>query len=182
MMTLSLKNLHERYVVTTADKSGNNVVFICKKFYHERILRELGARPGSNETKGNSTYKVCSMSVESIIQSQVDFCKRYGIDLATAQRSLPYFHWLPKLHKRPYGSRFIAASTCCSTAIISKVLTACLGLVKQCQLGYYDAVYRNSGIEGYRLIKNSDEVSEVVSEVKEVRGSFAILFWLPCAT
>ena len=58
----SLKDLHERYVVTTADKAGNNVVFICK-----RILSELGACPGSNETKGNSTYKVCSMSVDSII-------------------------------------------------------------------------------------------------------------------
>ena len=163
----SLKDLHERYVVTTADKAGNNVVFICKKFYHERILSELGACPGSNETKGNSTYKVCSMSVDSIIKSHVDFCKRYGIDLATAQRSLPYFHWLPKLHKKPYGSRFIAASSCCSTTIISKVLTACLGLIKQRQQGYYDAVYRNSGIQGYWLIKNSDEVSEVVSEVNQ---------------
>ena len=50
-MQQSLKDLHERYVVTTADKAGNNVVFICKKFYHERILSELGACPGSNETK-----------------------------------------------------------------------------------------------------------------------------------
>ena len=26
-----LQNLHERFVVTTADKAGNNIVFICKK-------------------------------------------------------------------------------------------------------------------------------------------------------
>ena len=97
-MHQSLKDLHERYVVSTADKAGNNVV--CKKFYHERILSELGACPGRNETKGTSTYKACLMSVENIIKSHVDFCKRYGIDLATAQRSLPYFHWLPKLHKK----------------------------------------------------------------------------------
>ena len=109
------------------------------------------------------------MSVDSIIKSRghVDFCKRYGIDLSTAQRSLPYFHWLPKLYKKLYGSRFIAASSCCSTTIISKVLTAGLGFVKQRQQGYYDAVYRNSGIQGYWLIKNSDEVSEVVSEVNQ---------------
>ena len=154
-------------VVTTADKAGNNVVFICKKFYHEHILSEVGACTGSNETKVNSTYKVSSMSVDCIIKFHVNFCKRYGIDLATAQRSLPYFHWSPKLHKKPYGSRFIAASSCCSTTIISKVLTACLGLVKQRQQGYYDAVYRNSGMQGYWLIKNSDEVSEVVSEVNQ---------------
>ena len=34
-----------------------------------------------------------------------------------------------------------------------------MGLIKQRQQGYYDAVYRNSGIQGYWLIKNSDEVS-----------------------
>ena len=37
--------------------------------------------------------------------------------------------------------------------------------LKQRQQGYYDAVYRNSGIQGYWIIKNSDEVSEVVSDV-----------------
>ena len=29
-----LQNLHERFVVTIADKAGNNIVFICKNFYH----------------------------------------------------------------------------------------------------------------------------------------------------
>ena len=110
---------------------------------------------------------MCSMSVYSIIKCHVDFCKRYWIDIATPQGSLPYFHWLPKLHQKPYGSLFIAASSCCSTTIISKVFTACLGLVKQRQQGYYDAVHRNSGIQGYWLIKNSDEVFEVVSEVNQ---------------
>ena len=60
----------------------------------------IGACPGSNETKGNSTCKVCSMSVDSIIKSHVDFCKKYGKDLATAQRSLPHFYiGYPKLTK-----------------------------------------------------------------------------------
>ena len=161
----SLKDLHEKYVVTTADKAGNNIVFICKKFYHERILSELGACPGSDDPKGNSTYKVCSKSINSILQSHVAFCKQYKIDLSKHFHSLPYFHWLPKLHKRPYGSRFIAASSSCSTTIISKILTACLSLVKQRQQRYYDAMYRNSGIQSYWLIKNSDEVSQVVSDV-----------------
>ena len=92
----SLKNLHayERYVVTTTDKAGgNNAVFICKKFYHERILNELGACRGSDERKGKSTYKdlVCSMSVDSIIKSHVDFCKRFGIDLANSPTFIAIF-------------------------------------------------------------------------------------------
>ena len=68
----------------------------------------------------------------------------------------------PKLHDKPYGSRFIAASSCCSTTIDSKVLTACFGLVNNANIS--DAVYRSSGLQGL-LIKNSHAVSEVVSEL-----------------
>ena len=38
-------------------ETGNFLVWPCKKFYHKRIFSELGACPGSNETKGNSTCK-----------------------------------------------------------------------------------------------------------------------------
>ena len=151
-------------------ETGNFLVWPCKKFYHKRIFSELGACPGSNESKGNSTCKeeiqkntkntkipkkslqprnswgwstirscdivwyrasvrhrrnprylcvassrcrywsqCCMISHDrtadqsheylgcndfffgqgSIFKSHVDFCKRYGIDLAMAQRSLP---------------------------------------------------------------------------------------------
>ena len=109
-------------------------------------------------------YRV-SWSVESIIKSNAEFCKRFGINLATAKLSLPCYPWFTKLHQKPYGGRSIAASRCCSTTIISKVLTACLGLVRQRQQGYYDAMYRNSGIQGYWLMRNSDEVAKVQSKV-----------------
>ena len=38
---------------------------------------------------------------------------------------LPSFYWLPKLHKKPYGSRFIAASNTCTTKQLSSLLTSC---------------------------------------------------------
>ena len=95
----SLKDLQEKYVITTAEKAGNNVVFICKNYYHENIWNELRACTGRNETIRNSTDRVCSLSTENIIKSHVDFCKKYKIDLTPAQCSLPYLHWLPKLHK-----------------------------------------------------------------------------------
>ena len=39
---------------------------------------------------------------------------------------LPFFptlYWLPKLHKRPYKTRFIAYSSSCTTTVLSKQLT-----------------------------------------------------------
>ena len=70
-------------------------------------------------------------------------------------KCLPYFHWLPKLHKTPYGSRFIAASSRCTTTLVSKILTACLDLVRKRQQVYYEAIYRNSSIKGYWLFQNT---------------------------
>ena len=32
------------------------------------------------------------------------------IDVQEQHEQLPSFYWLPKLYKKPYGSRFIAAS------------------------------------------------------------------------
>ena len=38
-----------------------------------------------------------------------------GVDVSPEQEELPSFYWLPKLHKTPYGTRFIhvAASNKC---------------------------------------------------------------------
>ena len=43
---------------------------------------------------------------------------------------LPTLYLLPKLHKRPYKARFIANSSSCTTAELSKLLTSCLTAVK----------------------------------------------------
>ena len=38
---------------------------------------------------------------------------------------LPTLYWLPKLHKRPYKSRFIANSSSCTPTELSILLTSC---------------------------------------------------------
>ena len=42
--------------------------------------------------------------------------------------------------------------------------TACLALVRKGQQVYYEVIYRNSGIKGFWLIQNSEEVSDLVSK------------------
>ena len=46
------------------------------------------------------------------------------------QSKLPTLFWLPKLHKRPYKSRFIAYSSLRTTTELSIVLTSCLTTIK----------------------------------------------------
>lgn len=71
---------------------------------------------------------------------------------------LPTLHWIPKLHKTPYKSRFISNSVSCTTKQLSILLTSCLTLIKSHWKRYCDTVYRNSGKNLFWSIKNSTEL------------------------
>ena len=68
------------------------------KFYHERVLGELGIAPGGPNT-GNSTYKVCPKSINDVVESHVEFYKGFNMTHPDKSKRTPYIHWLPKLHK-----------------------------------------------------------------------------------
>ena len=56
----TLSSLHDKYVVVPADKAANNVVFVCKSYYYQCLVRELGI----GETNVNSTYERTTLSKE----------------------------------------------------------------------------------------------------------------------
>ena len=55
--------------------------------------------------------------------------QKVNIVVEPEHEDLPSFYWLPKLHKNPYGKRFIAASNKCTTKSLSKLLTTCLAKI-----------------------------------------------------
>ena len=67
-------------------------------------------------------------------------------------------YWIPKLHKTPYKSRFIANSSVCTTTNLSKLLTSCLSAIKEHVIRYCSKVYDNSGVNLFWSIKNSGEI------------------------
>ena len=66
---------------------------------------------------------------------------------------LPTLYWLPKLHKRPYKSRFIANSSACTTTELSILLTSCLTAIKNHVIKYCTTVYERNGKNLYWSIK-----------------------------
>ena len=54
---------------------------------------------------------------------------------------LATLYWLPKLHKRPYKSCFIASSSSCTSIL----LTSCLTAIKNHVIQYCTAVYEKNG-------------------------------------
>ena len=66
--------------------------------------------------------------------------------------------FLPKLHKRPYKSRFIANSSACTTTELSILLTSCLTAIKNHVIKYCSTVYERNGKNLFWSIKNSGEI------------------------
>ena len=83
---------------------------------------------------------------------------------------LPTFYWLPKLHKRPYKSRFISNSSHCSTTILSKHITSALTAVKDHVMKYSETAFSNSNVNYFWSIKNSSEVIEKL-RLRNCQGS-----------
>lgn len=112
----------------------------------------------TNELSHTKAYTKVNSPERAIVSDHINKCKTLGLDIFINQEKLPTMYWIPKLHKNPYKSRFIANSTSCTTTNISKLLTSCLTKIKDHVQLYCDKTYQNSGINLFWSIKNSTDV------------------------
>ena len=83
---------------------------------------------------------------------------KFGVFVGEDHSKLPTLYRLPKLHKRPFKSRFIVNSSSCTTTELSILLTSCLTLIKNHVIKYCTIVYERNGKNLYWSIKNSGEI------------------------
>jgi hypothetical protein len=94
-----LRRLHENFVLVSADKASNNIVFVCKNYYHELcLLNELGF----TSTSGNTTYTRTNLTQDDILQNYLSVLNTFDLPKNQDQFDLPYLYWIPKLHKNPH--------------------------------------------------------------------------------
>ena len=105
-----------KYVFVPAGKAPNNIIIMCKRYYIETLIKELGLDNCSTAT-GNSAYTSCQMSSEDIVNTHDTFMKSLGIELSDDDKRLPYLYSTSKLHKSPVKHRFIAGSSKCTTVV-----------------------------------------------------------------
>ena len=72
----SLAELHSRFVVVPIDKAANNVAIICKRFYIQKLLDEVGV-PGN----ASPTYKLSEEEPNDIINNNSLLCEKFGLSL-----------------------------------------------------------------------------------------------------
>ena len=71
---------------------------------------------------------------------------------------LASLYWLPKLHKQPYKTRFIANSSACTTTELPILLNSCLTAIKNHVIKYCTTVCEKNGKNLFWSIKNSGEI------------------------
>ena len=77
------------------------------------------------------------------------------------------FYWLPKLHKTPYGTRFIAASNRCTTKQLSTLLTSCFKTIINHFKQYCNGIYKHTGVNCFWIIDNSKEVLDRLQNINK---------------
>ena len=65
-----------------------------------------------------------------VVRHRCHKATKFGMFVDEDHNKLPTLYWLPKLHKRPYKSRFITYSSSSSTTELSILLTSCLTAIE----------------------------------------------------
>ena len=65
----TLRRLYDDFVLVPADKAANNVIVVCKRYYIETLIKELGI---------NSTHIPSADSFDEILKSHCKFIESVG--------------------------------------------------------------------------------------------------------
>ena len=147
----TLHKLHANYVLVPADKAANNVIIVCKKYYIDTLVKELGI---NNVNISNPTYIPTDDSFEPLVKSDNHFITSVGLEMSEEDQNLPYLYWTPKLHKSPYKHRFIAGSSKCTTKDLSCLLTKVLSTIEDGLVRYCNTKTSRNGVSNMWILKN----------------------------
>lgn len=164
-----LDSLHSKFVIVPIDKAANNVSFICKRFYVEVILSEIGIIG-----EGNHTYLRSTTLKDEIIDVNVEYSKTLKMEVCEKEKDLPIMYWIPKKHKTPTGKRFIIASKLCSTKKISKAVSSVFKLIYNQVENYHSKAKFLSNYNKFWVIQNSDPILASITRINKRQNAKSI--------
>ena len=163
----TLKKLQNRFIFTNIDKAGNNFGIICKKYYIDVLKKELGIN-NISDIKGNDVYTLSADTADKIISLHKGKLQKYfNINMTDQDSSIPKLFWIPKLHKNPFKSRFIAGASKCTTKQLSVEVTLCLTAIRDHFRKYCNSILKHTGINCFWSINNS---TEFLSKLKNLKA------------
>ena len=133
--------------ITYSRHGSDKQIFVVCKFHYVNTLKQ--------ELDGTRAYLEADTDEMSVVNAHLnDLPVKFSVCVNEGQDELPTMYWLPKLHKRPYKTRFIANSSSCTSTELSKLLTSCLTAIKSHVIRNCETVYETSNKNWFWSIKN----------------------------
>ena len=162
-----LTQLHKNYVLVPIDKAGNNIAIVCKIYYVEVILKEIG-QIGT----GNSTYEKTTKNRDEIVEENMMYSKQHlGLEVEYSEKDVPIMYWIPKMHKDPPGARFIIASKQCSTKKISKAVSSTFKLIYNQIENFHKKAKFLSNYNKFWVLQNTEPVLDIIKQINRKKGA-----------
>ena len=146
-----------KYVIVSADKTPNIIVFVCKSHYIDCLIKELGILNslGNPTSTRRHLQKRKFWEIIGLFYVPLEFQSKM-------KNWIYHHHWIPKLHKCPFKQRYIAGPAKCSTKPLSKLLTCILSVVKTWLQSYCDTSYSRGGENQMWIRKTSKYLLEYI--------------------
>ena len=163
-----LNELQNRYVMCPIDKAANNTAFICKKYYVDVILKELGLI----DTVSN-TYNLTDKPVSNIVSEQNRILLNdFKIKNEDQEfNCLPTIYWLPKMHKHPSSARFIIAGKNCVNKLLSQYVTSAFKLCFNQVNTYHKKTHYFNGTKTFWVIQNNNSPLESIHKINKRKNA-----------
>ena len=150
-----IEHLHSRFVIVPVDKASNNFAIICRKFYIEVLMKELGFANG--EIIGNPVYKHVNITDTKFFAEQTEANLNHLNVLEEDNERIPLLYWTSKQHKNPYKFRFISGASHSYNKTISVRVSAALKFIKNHFKNFCTTIRKRAGISCFWSIDNSIE-------------------------
>ena len=159
-------DIHKKFILVVADKTSNNYVIICKKFYLLTLIEELGIDKETFICSGNTTYRNADITPKEIIDKHTKEMKNiFKITIGEKDQIIPKMFWNAKLHKVPFKARFIAGARRSTTKKLAIRINNGLKVLKQSFVKYCEAIRRHTGINYHWSISSSEEFVEKLKDI-----------------
>ena len=83
-----LSVLHDKYVIVSADKAPNNIVFVCKSHYIDCLIKELHI----DNSLGNPTDTPPTLTKEEMLDDHRSVLCSFGISTKDEELDLPLLY------------------------------------------------------------------------------------------
>ena len=171
----ALKQLQNQYVISPIDKATGNVSFICKRFYANVLVEELGLRNPHADLSYSTYVQVSDSDKDHILsEHQKELKDLFNINTDDDNLVLPNMYWLPKKHKIPSKSRFIVAAAVCSLKPLAKAVTAILKLFQKQIQNYNLKSHFFSGVKTFWVVQDKQPIIDAIHKINKRRNAKSI--------